>query len=217
LLQKIIDSEKQKMPELLKEYGFGKEIIEVFSEEPIDFLKLDSAIDKHIIDKFREIKVPNKCEAAKQKFIGILVDVNTIKDLLRAKQLGYDSESCKKLYLGEGLNIASWKFKEMTELDSVPHVISSLEGLSYYEPLKNSIEIYNDEKSVRVLENSIDSHFLKLMEELSTQNYVTIGPTFRFIVNREFEIENLKIIAKGISEGFSADFIKPFLTREVST
>ncbi|MCK5637050.1 MAG: V-type ATPase subunit, partial [Thermoplasmatales archaeon] len=131
-----------------------------------------------------------------------------------AKQLEYDAESCKKLYLGEGQQIAPWKFKEMTELDSVSHVISSLEGMSYYDALKNAIEDYNKEKSVQVLENVLDSHLLKLMEDISTQNYVTIGPTIRFIVSKEFEIENLKIIVKGVSEGLSSDFIKPLLTKE---
>jgi V/A-type H+-transporting ATPase subunit C len=214
LLLKITDSEKQKIPEILKEYGFEKDVIEAVSEENIDFLKLDTTIDKYIIDKFRRIKVPYKCEKAKQKFFGTLVDIFTIKNILRAKQLEYNTESCIKLYLGEGLQIASWKFKEMTESDSVPHVISSLEGLSYYDALKNAIEDYNKEKSVQVLENALDSHLLKLIEDISTQNYVTIGPTIRFIVSKEFEIENLKIIAKGVSEGLSSDIIKSLLTRE---
>ncbi|MCK4902308.1 MAG: V-type ATPase subunit [Thermoplasmatales archaeon] len=214
LLQKIMDSEKQKISEPLKEYGFENDIIETVSEEPVDFLKLDTTIDKYVINKFRQIKVPYKCEKAKQKFVGTLVDTITIKNILRAKQLEYDAESCKKLYLGEGQQIAPWKFKEMTELDSVSHVISSLEGMSYYDALKNAIEDYNKEKSVQVLENVLDSHLLKLMEDISTQNYVTIGPTIRFIVSKEFEIENLKIIVKGVSEGLSSDFIKPLLTKE---
>ena len=216
LLQNILDSEKQKIPELLKEYGFEKNVIDLISEENIDFLMLDIAIDKYIINKFRQVKVPYKCEKAKQVFIGTLVDVITIKYILRAKQLEYNAETCKKLYLGEGQLIASWKFKEITEVESVSHVISSLEGLSYYDALKNAIEDYNKERSVQVLENALDSHLLKIMEEISTQNYVTIGPTFRFIVSKEFEIENLKIIAKGVSEGLSSDNIKPLLTRGAS-
>jgi len=213
-LQKILDSEKPKIPELLKEYGFEKDIIDVVSEETVDFLMVDTTIDKHIIDKFRQVKVPYKCEKAKQKFVGTLVDIITIKNILRAKQLKYDTESCTKLYMGEGQNIASWKFKEMTELDSISHVISSLEGMSYYDSLKNAIEDYNKENSVQVLENALNTHILKLMEDISTQNYVTIGPTIRFIVSKEFEIENLKIAAKGVTEGLSSDIIKPLLTME---
>jgi len=216
LLQKIIESEKQSIPEILKNYGFKTDVIEAVSEETFDFLKIYTIMDKYIINKFREIKVPYKCENAKQKFINTLIDTITIKNILRAKQLGYDEESCKKLFLGEGQEIAPWKFKEIAELDSVPHVISSLEGTSYYDSLKNVIEDYNKDKSVQVLENALDSNLLKLIEDISIKNYVTIGPTIRFIVSKEFEIENLKIIAKGISENLSSDIIKNLLVKELA-
>jgi V/A-type H+-transporting ATPase subunit C len=215
LLQKIIDAEKSNISVVIKNYGFKKDVIEAVSEETIDFLKIDTAIDKYVIKKFKEIKVPYKCENAKQIFINTLIDTITIKNILRAKQLGYVEESCKKLFLGEGQEIAPWKFKEITEADSVPHVISSLEGTSYFDALKNIIEDYTKDKSVQVLENALDSNLLKLVENISTKNYVTIGPTIRFIVSKEFEIENLKIIVKGINENLSSDIIKHFLVRGV--
>ena len=217
LLQDIMDSEKQNMPELLKNYGFDKEVLELFSEENIDYLKLDTAIDKHIIDKIKQVKVPYKCDKAKQRFVNNIIDIINIRNVLRTKQLGYDEESIKKLFLGEGQEIAPWKLKEISEADSVPQVISSLEGTSYYEPLKNAIEDYDKEGSVQVLENALDSHFLKLVENISTQNYVTIGPTIRYIVSKEFEIKNLKIIAKGVGEGLSSGLIKSFLIKEAGT
>ena len=214
LLQEIIDSEKQNMPDLLKNYGFSKKVLEVFSEENVDYLKLDTAIDKHIIDKIKQVKVPYNCDKAKQQFVNNIIDITNVKNVLRAKQLGYDGESIKKLFLGEGREIAPWKLKEISEADSVPQVISSLEGTSYYDPLKNAIEDYNKEGSVQVLENALDSHFLKLVENISTQNYATIGPSIRFIVSKEYEIKNLKIIAKGVGEGLSSSVIKSLLIKE---
>ena len=217
ILQGIKESEKQNMNEHLRKYGFEKEIIEAVSNEPPDYLIIDTTIDKYIIEKFKQIKVAYKCEKAKQKFVNTITDVFNIKNILRAKQLGYDKESCMKLFLGEGQIIAPWKFKAMTELESVPQVISSLEGLSYYDSLKNVIEDYNKEKSVQILENALDSHLLKLVEDISTQNFVTIGPTIRFIVSKEIEIKNLKIIAKSISEGLSPELTKNFLIKEVGS
>jgi V/A-type H+-transporting ATPase subunit C len=143
-----------------------------------------------------------------------MLDLVNIKNVLRAKQFGYDPESCKKLFIGEGREIASWKYDEISEVDSVSQVISGLEGTSYFDALKNSIETYNKDKSVQILETSLDSLFLKLVGDISTQNYVTIGPTIRFLVSKEFEIRNLKIIAKGISESLSPDNIKGFLVTE---
>ena len=110
--------------------------------------------------------------------------------------------------------IAPWKFNEMAELEQPPQVISALEGTSYFDVLKDSIEQYNKEGSVQVLENALDRYFLKLAKDISIKNYLNLGPTLRFLVSKEFEIKNLKVIAKGIGENFSSDFIKGSLIME---
>lgn len=216
LLQKIIDAEKEDLQNILKTYGFSEEIIDSISDKDTDFLQLDSSIDKYVINKFKEVKVPYKCEQAKQKFVKTMIDIQNIKNVLRAKQLSYDEQSCMKLFLGDGKEIASWKYKETAEVDSVSQVISSLEGTSYYNELKDAIEQYNKEQSVQVLENALDRNFLKQMKDISTQNYVTIGPTIRFLVSKEFEIKNLKIIAKGVDEHLPLEMIKSYLIEEAA-
>ena len=217
LLQNLIEIEKNKIPQLLKDYKYPKNVIDALSEENIDSLKFDTEFDKFIIDKLRKIKVPYKCENGKKKFVNYFVDTINIKNLLRAKQIGYDVESCKNLFVGEGQEVASWKYNELAESESVSQIISSLQGTSYYDPLKNVIEEYNEENSVQVLENSLDSNLLKLMKDVSIENYVTIGPTIRFIVSKEFEIKNLKIIVKGLSENIPSDIIKKLLVVEAGS
>ena len=216
LLQNIIKAEKEDLQSILKTYGFSEEIIDSISDKDTDVLQIDSSIDKYVINKFKEVKVPYKCEQAKQKFVKTMIDIQNIKNVLRAKQLDYDEQSCMKLFLGDGREIASWKYKEITEADSVSQVISSLEGTSYYNELKDAIEQYNKEQSVQVLENALDRNFLKQMKDISTQNYVTIGPTIRFLVSKEFEIKNLKIVAKGVDEHLSSELIKGFLIKETA-
>ena len=57
ILQKIKDSEKQNLPEILKTFGFDLEVLNVFSDETIDYIKLDITINKY--DKlFLFLKIP---------------------------------------------------------------------------------------------------------------------------------------------------------------
>jgi len=211
ILQKLIDADKNKVPEILQNYGFSEEINDVLKNEEIDFLKLDIIFDTYIINKFKQTPVPYKCETGKNRFINYLVDTLNIKNVLRAKQLGYNEEQCKSLFLGEGQEIPLWKFNELAEADSISQLISSLEGTSYYDPLKNSIEDYNRENSIQILENALDRNFLTTVRDISMQNYVSIGPVIRFLVSKEFEIRNLKSIVKGVGENISSDIIKHVL------
>ena len=216
-LQILIETEKLNIPELLKNYGFGEDIIDAFKEEKIDFIKFDIAIDKYVIYKLKHVKVPYKCNNAKERFVNTIIDIINIKNVLRAKQIGYSQESCINLFLGEGQEIAFWKFKELAEVEFVPQVISALEGTSYFNVLKDAIEDYNKEKSVQVLENALDSLYLKLVKNISLKNYITIGPTIRFLVSKEYEIKNLKVIVKGIGEGISSEIINKILIKEATT
>jgi V/A-type H+-transporting ATPase subunit C len=215
-LGSLKEANKENISDVLKSYGFEKEIIEAFSKESIDFLTIDIIIDKHIINKLSQVKVPYKCEQAKKDYVKRTYDILNIKNILRAKQLGYDVETCKSLFLGEGKEISKWKFNDFTELDEPTQIISGLEGTSYFDFLKDNIEKYNKENTIQILENCLDCIFLKLIKDISLKNYLNLGPTLRFIVSKEFEIQNLKVIVKGIGERISSDMIKNLLITEVS-
>ena len=214
LLNEIKTGEKDHLAGILQSYGFNEDLIEAISLDPPDFLHIDVAIDSYMIKKFEEVKVPYKCENAKQDYIKRLTDLTNIKTILRAKQLGYDPTVCKTLFVGEGQEIPRWKFNELAEDDQPSQIITGLEGTSYFSVLKDTLDSYNKEKSIQVFEQVLDGFFLKLVKDISLQHYINLGPTLRFLVSKEFEIQNLKAIAKGIGEQLSVDQIKRYLIME---
>ena len=216
LLKKLINAEISEIPKILSDSGFEKEISDILSDENIDFLTFDVIFDKYIIHSLKQVPVPNICENVKQLFMKTLTDILNVKNILRAKHLGYDKDTCKKLFLGEGREIAKWKFKEMVEAENISEIISGLEGFSYYQVLSDAIDQYQKDKSAQIFENALDRYFLKIIKDLSLQNILNIGPTLRFIISKEFEIKNLKIIAKGVGENLSSDIIKNNLIMEAS-
>jgi len=216
LLSKIMDAEKKDLVDILKNYGFSNEIAEEISKEELDYLALDRTIDKYYLEKLINVKVPYKCDKAKNEFIKRFIDINNIKNVLRAKQMGYEKEKIQKLFLSEGREIAKWKFEELADADSISQALSSLEGTSYYNELKDSIEKYNKEQSVQIFENALDRVYLKHIKNISQNNFGTIGPTIRFLVSKEFEIRNLKVISKGIAENLGSELIKELIIKEAS-
>ena len=217
LLYDIKEVERENLSEMLLDFGFHEDIAKELANEKIDYMEIDNEVDKYIINKFIAVKVPYKCGEGKEKFIKTYLDIYNIKHLLRCKQLGFGKENCMKYFNGEGRELAKWKYEELSELDGVAQVINQLEGTSYYNVLKDSIEEYNREKTVQILENRLDNLFLDLIKEISLKNYSTIGPSLRFLIFKEYEIQNLKVISKGIAEDLSKDFTKKFLVMEGST
>ena len=216
LLGRLQDTSKEDLPHLLASYGFTEELLGEIAKETPDFLHLDVLFDKQFVYQLKELQVPQKCETAKQDFIKNMIDMLTIKHLLRVKQLSYPLDACKTLFLGEGKQISRWRFDQMADGADVSGVITALEGTSYFPAVSSKMEQYTKEKSVQVFETSIDSVFLQRIREISLQNYLTFGPSLRFLVSKEFEIRNLKAIAKGLAEDLSADMITKYLVKEVS-
>ena len=214
LIYNIKETNKDNLSHVLMDFGFNEDVEKELKNEKIDYLEIENKIDRHTINKFLKIKVPYKCDQGKNNFIKTYLDINNIKFLLRFKQIGFKKETCMKYFNGEGKEIAKWKYEQLSDMDGVGQIISGLEGTSYYNILKNSIEEYNKEKSVQILENRLDTLFLKILKDISIQNYTTIGPTLRFLIFKEYEIQNLKVIAKGIAEDLPKDIIKKFLILE---
>ncbi len=211
LLYNIKETSIEKISQVLLEYGIDQDIVKELSNEKIDYIKIDYIIDKYITNKLIKVNVPYKCEQGKNNFIKTYLDIYNIKFLLRSKKLDFDKETCMKYFNIEGREIAKWKYEQLADMDGIGQIISGLEGTSYYEILKNSIEEYNKEKTVQILEKQLDNLLLKILKEISIKNYTTIGPTLRFLVYKEYEIQNLKVIAKGVAENLSKDIIKKFL------
>ncbi len=214
LLGRLQTTDREHLPSVLQQHEFSNQLISLLQQEDINLLAVDVELDKHLIHLLKHARVPYKCEPAKNQFTGMLLDIRNIKNLLRGKHLGYDADTCKKLFVDEGRELARWKFDELAEVDGVAQVISGLEGTRYYEPLKNTIEAYHTHNSVQFLELALDQYSLQVTRELSTNYYVTIGPTLRFLFSKEFEIQNLKIIAKAIGEHIDTERMKRLIVLE---
>jgi len=211
LIEQIIESDIEKIPDILINYGFNNEIKNIFLKNKIDFILLDRIIDSYLLTKFKKLKLPSKCMNAKQEFVNRMLDIKNLKNILRAKNLSYDEINCNKLFLGDGQEISHWKFKESAQTDDVYQIISGLEGTSYYNIFKDSIDIFNKEKSTQIFEKLLDEYYLNILKEISIKNYVHIGPIIRFLISKEYEIMNLKIISKGIEEKINSNIITNLL------
>ncbi|MCD6542829.1 MAG: V-type ATPase subunit [Thermoplasmata archaeon] len=196
-----------------------KEILEFLVEKEIladtsvsgDPLEIDVQIDRYVLKRMHESKVPKVAESTKKEFVEILTDIINIRNVLMAKINNLDVEKCKKLFLGEGREIPRWKFDEMCTSKDVEDMISRLQGTTYYEPLRQGYEDSKKYGNMELIEISLDKVLLGTVKDLSNKNFPFFGPLLKFIVFRYYEIRNLKVISKGVYEHLSKDRIKPLL------
>lgn len=161
-------------------------------------LSLESALDKYYLGKLlRSTDVPS--DENKQilySYIGTQVDVANLKLIIRAKEDGLDYDAIAHYILDEGYQLREWKLKDLMESPDVTNVISGLEGTKYAESLTDVMTVYNETGSVAVFEKALNAYASDYAKSLATKKPLGIGPIIGYLIQKENEIKNLKIIAR---------------------
>ncbi len=195
IINKLKKAEKEEIEKILREHGFHI-LLDMSLNE------IEREIDRRIIEKIIATPLPKSCNKAKEKFAKILIDIINLKTIFRGKH--YNFEDIEKCILKNGWEISEWQIKEFLKIDAIPEIISLLEGTSYFPELRQAIAEF-EEEGVIALEKALDRHLIKAVRQIANEYPLTIGPGIRFIVEKEYEARNLKIIIKAIGEGLQEE------------
>jgi V/A-type H+-transporting ATPase subunit C len=212
LYEDLKELKPKDLPAMLKSHNFPKEIIKLVASKPFDRLKFEAELEKWTLEKLLTIPLPNACSKTRDNFLLQFRDLLNLKTLLRAKEIKLPTKLCKDLLVGEGWEIAGWKLEKLIELESVEELLTKLEGTSWIGPLRDAFVEYKAE-GIYPLEKAADEHFIKKVIQLSIEDNLGIGPGIRFVVGKQYEIQNLKVIAKGIEEKIKPERIRKLLIK----
>ena len=63
-------------------------------------------------------------------------------------------------------------------------------------------------------EHYLDEKLLKMLIELNNQYILTVGPTLKYLVGKEFELRNIRALIRGIKEDVDPIRIKELMILE---
>ena len=188
--------------------GEEKKLREIFNVSlDMPFEEIEREIDKKIINELLELNLPRHSRKAKNKFVRSMIDIMNIKSILRGRYYGI--KHIEKNIIPHGWELAEWQIDRLLKIDSISEIISLLEGTSYYPPLKEAIVDFEKE-GVVAFERALDKHLLYISSLIANENPLAIGPGIRFLIEKEFEVRNLKAISKGIEEKMT-NLVKPMV------
>ncbi|AEF96176.1 V-type ATP synthase subunit C [Methanotorris igneus] len=181
-------------------------------EQTGNLLPLELALDKYLLEKlWKTVGIEGKEKDLFKEFVGRMVDIESIKVILRGKADKLPSDVLSEYLVNIGYELAPWKLKELADADSIEGVVSSLEGTVYAQILADAMEEYEKTKSVYAFEKALDKYLVELGKKLSLRKPFGVGPIIGFITAKELEIRNLKIIIKGKLENLPPNQIRTLI------
>lgn len=212
----IIEFGDFNLPRLREEISIGKRIsdddnyydvvMETYNlyEQTHDAQIIDINVDKAYFKKIKEIAYEMDLDFV-SRYINDLIDFTNLKTILRCQAQGRDIEFLRKVII-DGGNIPAEKYEDY--LNSKIEAESTLfKYEKIYKAAKVGVEYFNETGSLAKFERERDNYFIEQIKEVKK---ITYGPevVLAYIIAKEIEIKNIRIILVSKLNGLSSSFIR---------
>ena len=139
-------------------------------------------------------------------------DIDNIKSLLTAKEVGLSADETKDLLIPCGSLYDD--LESLAEADNVTDIVTSLDGTEYAAALEDALPQYEDTKMILPLESALDKYYLgKLLRSTDVPSDENKQILYSY-VGTQVDVANLKLIIRAKEDGLDYDAIAPYILEE---
>lgn len=181
--------------------------------EVLDEYSLDKTLDVQRADTYdfiarlapKEVKKPFIIMSKK-------TDINNIKSLLTAKEVGLTAEETKELLVPCGALYD--ELESLVDAESVTDIVTSLDSTEYATALEDALPKYEETKMVLPLEAALDKYYLSNLLRSSDVPSDENRQILYSYVGTQVDIDNLKLIIRAKEDGLDYDTIAPYMLED---
>ncbi|WP_296791841.1 V-type ATP synthase subunit C [uncultured Methanobrevibacter sp.] len=184
------------------------EYADVLDEYPLDkALDVERANTYDFIARLapKEVKDPFVVMSKK-------TDIDNIKSLLTAKEVGLSADETKELLIPCGSLYA--ELESLADAEKVTDVVTSLDGTEYATALEDALPQYEETKMILPLESALDKYYLGKLLRSSEVPADENKQILYSYVGTQVDVANLKLIIRAKQDGLEYDEIAPYILED---
>ena len=135
-------------------------------------------------------------------------DINNIKSLITAKEVGLNAEETKELLIPCGSLYDD--LSSLVDTDSVTDIITSLDGTEYATALEDALPQYEEKKMTLPLESALDKYYLGKLHSSDVPADENRQIVYSY-VGTQVDVDNLKLILRAKEDGLTYDDISEYI------
>ena len=101
------------------------------------------------------------------------------------------------------------------EAEDIPTMVGLLSKTPYVGALETGLKGYTENSDLMGFEMELDRYILNAVVKFGVKHTLTAGPVMRYMISKEFEVRNIKVVARGIYEQLQSKRINSMLVWEV--
>ena len=143
------------------------------------------------------------------KALGIMIDFINLQAVFRSVLLGKEAPAGRSALDG-GHMLSGRIVKELFSFKPA-EITAGLEHTEYHQMAREILKRYEQEKNITAIDRTIDKHRFRLLKELLSPRILTSLNIFWYLILKELEIRNVRLILKALADGIPLSEIKDYL------
>ena len=143
-----------------------------------------------------------------QDFIRNEIDITNLETILKLKKENIPGDVILTYVIPGGKLIDKKLAAQLANAESVAAMAGDLSQLEFYEDIKDALD---DSKPLREIVAALEKYHMAQASTFSHLYPLSVIPVIDFMIHKENEVNNIRIIARGLESGLDREIIKGLL------
>ena len=212
-LEKLIALETEEdvlnMYSKMNETVIPQSVIEAYKEQG-NLAPIEDFLDKHHYERLLlSIDPSSRPTRLYQDFVRKEIDITNIETILKLKMEGVHGEEVMKYFISGGKDIDKKLATQLANAETVSAALNDLAQLDFYDDIKEALDA--EANSLRDIVAGMKKYKMKMTKSFSHLYPLSIIPIIDYMIHKENEVNNIRIVARGIDSGLDKDTINGLL------
>jgi len=167
--------------------------------------KLDGEYYKNMLNTARKIRNGSVLSQA----FGLIIDLTNLQIAMRAIIEGIETDATEYIIAG-GYKITDKAIKELLAL-KIADIATKLEDAQYQDIANEVSANYDKTKNISAVDEIIDKHKFRMLKEMLSPRVLSPLVMAWYLILKEAEIRNLRLVLKAIVDGVPVQEVKNYL------
>ena len=184
-------------------------VIEAYKEQG-NLAPIEDFLDKHHYERLLlSIDPSSRPTRLYQDFVRKEIDITNIETILKLKMEGVHGEEVMKYFISGGKDIDKKLATQLANAETVSAALNDLAQLDFYDDIKEALDA--EANSLRDIVAGMKKYKMKMTKSFSHLYPLSIIPIIDYMIHKENEVNNIRIVARGIESGLDKDTINSLL------
>jgi len=191
---------------------FPADITSSLEEEGASLAPMEDFLDKLYYTRLlASFKPKGKPKRLFLSYIEREIDIVNLRTLLKLKQANIPPERIVTFFVEGGYELDISELTRLASVENFEALVDELSKLSLYDVIREGLEIAEQTGSLSDVMLSLEKYQARQSEKFSNLYPLSVLPIIDYIIRKNDEVNNIRIIARGKANGMDPDTIKKLL------